>query len=144
MGGPAAPENQRSLRILLAEDSQHNRFLIQSCLKKTPYQLVIAENGEIAVGQFTSGEYDLVLMDVQMPVMYGYTATKAIREWEKEQGVEPTPIIALTAHALNEDAQKSLDAGCTAHVVKPIKKYFLWKPYSNIPGAWQHDATEWC
>ena len=125
VGGPAIPEDQRSLRILLAEDSQHNRFLIQSYLKNTLYQLDIAENGEIAVGQFTSGEYDLVLMDVQMPVMDGYTATKAIREWEKEQGVEPTPIIALTAHALNEDAQKSLDAGCTDHVTKPINRVLL-------------------
>lgn len=118
-------EDKRALRILLVEDSQHNRFLVQSYMKETSYQLDTAENGEIAVGKFTSGAYDLVLMDVQMPVMDGYTATQVIREWEKEHGVEPTPIIALTANALNEDDQKSLNAGCTAHVTKPIKKAVL-------------------
>jgi CheY-like chemotaxis protein len=61
-------------------------------------------------------------MDMQMPVMDGYTATERIRKWEKENGVRPTPIIALTANALKEDAQRSLDAGCTAHLTKPIKK----------------------
>ena len=57
-----------------------------------------------------------------MPVMDGYTATREIRRWEEENGVRPTPIIALTANALKEDAQKSLDAGCTAHLTKPIRK----------------------
>jgi len=121
-GSAATPEDRRTLRILLVEDSQHNRFLVQSYLKKTSYQIDIAENGEIAVEKFTSEGYDLLLMDVQMPVMDGYTATKLIRQWEREQGVKPTPIIALTANALNEDVQKSLDAGCTDHVPKPIKK----------------------
>lgn len=61
-------------------------------------------------------------MDIQMPVMDGYTATKTIRKWEREMGIKPTPIIALTAYALKEEVQKSLDAGCTAHLIKPIKK----------------------
>lgn len=115
------------LRILLVEDSPDNRLLIQSYFKKTPYQLEVAENGEIAVEKFKSGDYHLVLMDMQMPVMDGYTATKMIREWESEQiklGLKPapTPIIALTAHALKEDEQKSLKAGCTTYLTKPIKK----------------------
>ena len=63
-----------------------------------------------------------MLMDMQMPVMDGYTATKEIREWETEKGIMPTPIIALTANALKEDAQRSLDVGCTAHLTKPIRK----------------------
>lgn len=118
-------ETQHALRILLVEDSEDNRLLIQSYLKKTPYQLDVAENGEIAVGKFTSGEYDLVLMDVQMPVMDGYAATEAIRMWEEGKGVKPTPILALTANALKEDAQKSLDAGCNGHITKPVKKNAL-------------------
>jgi CheY-like chemotaxis protein len=57
-----------------------------------------------------------------MPIMDGYTATALIRKWEQEVGRDPRPIIALTAHALKEDEQKSIDAGCTAHVTKPVKK----------------------
>jgi CheY-like chemotaxis protein len=126
------PEDQRALRILLAEDSEDNRLLIQSYLKKTPYQIDIAENGEIAVEKFISEKYDLVLMDMQMPVMDGYTATKAIRKWERENEVKATPIIALTAYALKEDKQKSLEAGCTAHLIKPIKKQTLIETIYSI------------
>ena len=100
-------------------------MLILTYLKKLPYVLEVAENGEIAVEKFTSGQYDLVLMDMQMPVMDGYTATKSIRDWESAQGATATPVIALTANALKEDEQKSLDAGCTGHLTKPIKKSLL-------------------
>ena len=114
-----------SLSILLAEDTEDNRLLIQAYLKQTPYRLDFAENGEVACGKFKVGRYDLVLMDMQMPVMDGYTATGTIREWERAHHRPPTPIIALTAHALQGDAQKSLEAGCTAHLTKPIKKATL-------------------
>jgi two-component system sensor histidine kinase/response regulator len=124
--GDSQPVDTRPLRILYAEDSADNRMLIQSYLKRLPYTLEIAENGAIAVEKFAAGPpYDLVLMDMQMPVMDGCTATTTIRKWEQEHGREPTPIIALTAHAFKEDLQKSLDAGCTAHVTKPIKKAVL-------------------
>jgi len=119
------PGDQRALHILMVEDSKDNRLLVQSYLKKTPYRLDIAENGKSAVEKFKSGAYDLVLMDIQMPVMDGYTATKTIRKWESEKRLKPTPIIALTAHAFKEDAQKSLDAGCNTHITKPIKKASL-------------------
>ncbi|NQT70906.1 MAG: PAS domain S-box protein [Desulfobacteraceae bacterium] len=123
MGMPAAPEDLQPLNILLVEDVEDNRLLIQSYLKKTPYQIEIAENGVIAVEKFTSGKYDIVLMDIQMPVMDGYTATREIRAWERKQGVKKvTPIVALTAYATKEEEQKSVDAGCTAHLTKPIKK----------------------
>ena len=122
---PAPVEDKRPLRILLVEDSEDNRLLIQAYLKTSPYQIDLAENGKIALDKFTSGEYDLVLMDIQMPVMDGYSATKAIRKWEREKGAKTTPIIALTAHAFKEDVQKSLDAGCSDHVTKPIKKQVL-------------------
>ena len=119
---PVAIEEIPPLNIILVEDSRDNRLLIESYLKKTPHKIEIAENGEIAVEKFMSGKYDIVFMDMQMPVMDGYTATKIIRKWEGEKGMETTPIIALTAHAIKEDEQKSLDAGCTAHLTKPIKK----------------------
>lgn len=117
--------DQHALSILLAEDSEDNRLLIQSYLKNTPHQIDIAENGEIAVEKFKTGKYDIVLMDIQMPVMDGYSATQMIRKWEKDKGLKSTPIVALTAHALKEEKQKSIDSGCTSHITKPVKKRIL-------------------
>ena len=122
---PAPAKDQRVLRILLAEDSPDNRLLVQSYLKRTPHHLDLADNGAIAVAKFRARGFDLVLMDMQMPVLDGYAATRKIRQWEKEIGRTPTPIIALTAFALQEEIRKSLDAGCTAHLTKPIKKAIL-------------------
>ncbi|RMG73825.1 MAG: response regulator [Nitrospirae bacterium] len=119
--------DEKPKRILLVEDSPDNRLLIQSYLKKTPHLVDIAENGQQAVEKFKSGSYDLVLMDVEMPVMDGYTATREIRQWEKQRGLKPTPVVALTAHALKEEEQKSIEAGCDAHLTKPIKKAVLFE-----------------
>ena len=133
---PAVPEDQSGLRILLVEDDEDNRFQVESYLKETACELDMAENGEIAVGKFKSGKYDLVLMDIQMPVMDGYAATKEIRSWEHENGAQPTPIIALTAYALQEEADKSLEVGCTAHISKPVKRApFLEAIYKHADGA---------
>ena len=120
-------ENNRPLRVLLVEDCEDNRLLMNAYLRNTQYQVDVAENGEVAVRRFVAGQYDLVLMDIQMPVMDGYTATKMIRQWEMEQGVIATPIIALTACARKEDVDNCLAAGCTAHVSKPVKKHALLK-----------------
>ncbi len=119
------PEDKRALRILLVEDSADNRLLIQSYLKRTQYRIDVAENGAVAIEKFKSGRYDLVLMDMQMPVMDGYSATQVIRKWERDRGVECTPIVALTAYARKEEWQRSIDAGCTAHITKPVKKATL-------------------
>ncbi len=142
-------EDQRPLRILLAEDYKSNQVIIQSFLRKTQYQLDIVEDGAAAVLKFKSGTYDLVLMDVQMPGMDGYTATTAIREWEQERGLNPTPILALTAHALKDEAERSLKVGCNAHLTKPITKFTLfkniyectksWQPYPEKPGRRETD-----
>ncbi|MFA5182084.1 MAG: response regulator [Syntrophales bacterium] len=114
---------KRALRILLAEDNEDNRTLTWMYLKNTPHDMQMAENGRLAVDMFISeGPFDLVFMDIQMPIMDGYEATRAIRSWEEAQGRKRTTIIALTAHALKEDLQKSLDAGCDAHLTKPLKK----------------------
>ncbi len=129
-----ASKDKRVLSILLAEDNKDNRFLIQAYLKKTRYKIDIAENGKIAVKKFKSNKYDLVLMDIQMPEMDGYTATKMIRKWEKQKRVKSTPIIALTAYALKEEVQKSLDIGCTAHLSKPITKAKLLQTIYDYAG----------
>jgi CheY-like chemotaxis protein len=124
-GAPTPPTEVRALRILLVEDSTDNQLLIRSYLKQTPYRLDIADHGAIALELFKNGYYDLILMDVQMPVMDGYEATKAIRAWEREHDLPPTKVIALTALALKEDGVKIFEAGCDAHMTKPIKKHTL-------------------
>jgi signal transduction histidine kinase/CheY-like chemotaxis protein len=124
-GAPSPPTEVRALRILLVEDSTDNQLLIRSYLKQTPYRLDIADHGAIALELFKNGYYDLILMDVQMPVMDGYEATKAIRAWEREHDLPPTKVIALTALALKEDGVKIFEAGCDAHMTKPIKKHTL-------------------
>ena len=118
---PALPARH----ILLVEDSPDNRTITLAYLQDTPYRVDIAENGAVAYEKFTAGHYDLVLMDRQMPVMDGLTATRAIREWEQANHRPPTPIIALTASALKGDQEKCVAAGCTAYLTKPIKQEVL-------------------
>jgi CheY-like chemotaxis protein len=142
---PPPPEplvaDHRPLRILLVEDSEDNRFLVQAYLKNSPYTIEMALNGQIAVEKFLCGTYDLILMDIQMPVMDGYTATREIRRLEREEGRRPTPIIALTAYGLKEDIRKCLEAGCDDHLTKPLRKPVLlealrrWVP----PGSGAED-----
>ena len=119
---PKIDEGIRPLNILIAEDSPDNLRVIQAYLKNLPYRLDHAEDGEIAVAKFIAGKYDLVLMDMQMPVLDGYDAVRQIRRWESENGKAPTPIAALTASALEEDVKNTIEAGCTSHLSKPIKK----------------------
>jgi PAS domain S-box-containing protein len=114
-----------ALRILLAEDSPDNCIITIAYLEDTPYQVQIAETGAIACKMFEAGRYDLVLMDRQMPVMDGLTATRTIRAWEQANHRPPTPIIALTASALKGDREMCLAAGCTAFLTKPIKQEVL-------------------
>src|SRR4029450_12503920 len=99
-----------------------SRWLIS---KNPPYRVEIAETGAIACKMFELGHYDLVLMDRQMPVMDGLTATRTIRAWEQANDRPPTPIIALTASALKRDREMCLAAGCAAFLTKPIKQEVL-------------------
>ena len=114
------------LRILLADDSADNRFLVLSYLRETWAAVDIAENGEAAVESFRrNGSYDVVLMDVEMPVMDGYTATREIRRIERDTGAAPTPVLALTAHAFADMAARGFEAGFTDLLTKPIRKTTL-------------------
>ncbi len=110
------------LRILLVDDAQENRLLVNAHLKSKNCQITMAENGVEAIKKFKGQEFDLVLMDLQMPEMDGYEATRRIKQWEREQDLKPTPIVALTAHALTEDIKKTKKLGFDNHFTKPIKK----------------------
>jgi len=119
---PSDEQVVRPLRILLVEDNQDNQLLFTFYLKRTPHQVIVAENGKIGVEKYTDKTFDVVFMDMEMPVMDGLAATRAIREWERQNNVRQVPIIALTAHALKGKEQESLEAGCTGHMTKPFKK----------------------
>jgi len=127
---PVAP--QRSLSILLAEDTADIRMLMGALLGNTPHSVDMACNGQEALAKYMAGNYDLVLMDMQMPVMDGLSATLRIREWERSHGRPPVPVIALTAGAKRSDHLKSREAGCTAHLSKPLRKETLLRTISDV------------
>ena len=136
---PAASE-MPAMHILLADDSEDNRFLIAEYLKRSSCILDIAENGEIALGMMKSRHYDLVLMDAHMPVMDGLDATRAMRDWERVQNASPLPILALTADAFKESAGQSAAAGFTAHLTKPIAKATLMDAIRRYASACDRPA----
>ncbi len=119
-------QNSHGQTLLLVEDSKYNRLVVKTYLKNLPVVIDVADNGLAAVEKFINGKYDLILMDIQMPVMDGLTATCKIREWEKKENLMSIPIIAMSAYALEEDINKSIAAGCNEHLSKPVsKKDFL-------------------
>jgi PAS domain S-box-containing protein len=133
-------ENNHHLRILLVEDNAVNRMLAVRLLEKRGHQVTMAENGKEAVAAFEKSSFDLVLMDVQMPVMDGFEATAAIRQREKASG-EHLPIVAMTAHAMTGDRQRCLDAGMDDYISKPIQLQELTEllgRYSAVTPAGTH------
>ena len=132
----AIPRDDRALRILCADDSKENQFLIEAYCRATPYRLTFAEDGQVAYDLFTHGNFDLVLMDIQMPRVDGLQCTQMIRQWEKAQHRPATPIVAVTAH----DNQKSAQvfdgtAGFTSHLVKPISASSLRRKVIEVTHA---------
>jgi|GEM_PF-3593974 PAS domain S-box-containing protein len=115
------------VRILLAEDNIDNQMLAKRLLENAGYSVEIAQNGEEAVEAFKRSNYDLILMDIQMPVMDGFEATSRIREIEKEGGKDRTPIIALTAHAMKGYREKCLEHGMDDYITKPLKRHVLYE-----------------
>jgi len=106
-------------RLLVAEDDPVTRKVLGIMLQATKYEIDFAENGQKVVDMWGNGRYDLVLMDVQMPLLNGFEATAAIREKERARGCH-IPIVAMTAHALKEDEERCLAAGMDAYISKPI------------------------
>jgi len=114
-----------TLRILVADDSEDNRTVIREYLKKLPYVIDYVEDGASALERLQTGRYDLALMDVHMPLMDGYAAVRAFREYERDQNHQALPVLALTADAFKDAVDRSLAAGFTMHLAKPIRKSTL-------------------
>ena len=122
----------RAMRVLAAEDNRTNRFVLEKMLKDLDIELHFAENGLEAVQSFESQRPDVIFTDISMPRMDGKEATRRIRAIEADQGLEPCPIIAITAHAMEGDADDILAAGVDHYLTKPLKKQKL---IDHIVGA---------
>ncbi len=117
----------KPLKILVVDDGRDNQLLIKAFFRKLPFELHMAENGRTALKLFQEQQFDLVLMDLQMPDLDGYAATAAMRKWEMQHQKMKTPIIALSAFALQAEKDRALKAGCDAYLTKPVKKDALLK-----------------
>ncbi|MDI6900739.1 MAG: response regulator [Anaerosomatales bacterium] len=104
-------------KILLVEDNPQNRYLVTFLLEKNGYEVVIAEDGEQALSVVEEEEPDLILMDVQLPKMDGYEATRRIKADARFKDI---PLVALTAHSMKGDRGKALAAGCDDYITKPV------------------------
>jgi PAS domain S-box-containing protein len=124
-------EHEQSLRLLLAEDHPVNRKLAARILEKMGHAVEVAATGKEALSAARTGRYHLIFMDIQMPEMDGLEATRKIREGEKLTG-NHVPIVALTAHALNEDMERCLDAGMDAFISKPIDPEKIYEVIDNL------------
>ena len=109
-----------SVEILLVEDTPLNQKVILAMLARLGHSVTLAQDGEQALAYFECQQFDLILMDIQMPVMDGVTATRHIRQREAERHLPPTPIVALTAHAMAGDRERYLAAGMDEYVAKPV------------------------
>lgn len=126
------PEDSRSLKILLAEDNPINTKLALGFLKLKKWEVDAAENGLAAVNLFKNNNYDLILMDISMPEMDGIDATQEIRRWEQENHLEPTPVVALSAHAMKGDIDKALASGMDDYLTKPFNSKDLYQTISRL------------
>ncbi len=123
------------LEILIAEDNRKNQMLIEKYFEDQPASIQLVENGRKAFRAFRRGDPDIVLMDVQMPEVDGHEATRRIREFEDEHDLSRTPVVALTAHAMEQHRQESLEAGCDDHITKPIKRPELFSTIASYVAA---------
>ena len=137
---PAAPavtptRSARRLRVLVAEDNPVNQRLAQHLLERRGHTPILAANGREALDLATHDQFDLVLMDLQMPEMDGFETTASIRARERDARAPRLPIIALTAHAMQGDRQRCLDADMDGYVAKPIKPVELFEVIDRVMTA---------
>ena len=126
---PTEVAGMAKLRVLLAEDNPVNQLLVVRLLEGRGHQVVVAGNGREAVAVASQQSFDMVLMDVQMPEMDGFEATRILRE---RTGAQTVPIIAMTAHAMQGDREKCLSAGMNAYISKPIRPEELFDTIKQL------------
>ncbi|MGZ6045859.1 MAG: response regulator [Isosphaeraceae bacterium] len=132
---PAPASQHGTLHILLAEDNEVNQMYAVELLQRRGHTVVVANNGQEALADWEMGTFDIVLMDVQMPLMDGFAATAAIRQRENATG-RHTPIIALTAHVMKGDRERCLAAGMDAYASKPLRSQELFAAIDGLlPGG---------
>ena len=134
---PTPADTAPTPRILVAEDNDDNFTLLRQILMRAGFVVERAENGGLALAQAKQKRYDIVLMDLEMPEVDGFTATRLLRTWERESGTEAVPIIALTAHGMSGYRDRCMDEGMNDFLVKPIIKEQLldtvWKWVDRRP-----------
>ncbi len=129
---PTVPPDTGAIQVLAAEDNPTNRLVLKTLLDIAGAQLTLVENGAEAVKAWSRQPWDIILMDVQMPVMDGLAATREIRKREVQSGRPRTPVIALTASTLAHQIAEYFDAGMDAHVAKPIEAQYLFQTISSL------------
>ena len=130
----AVQKAQRSLSILLVEDNPVNQKVAAAMLNKRGHRVVIASNGREALEVQNKANFDLILMDIQMPEMDGLQATEAIRDKEKDSGGRRIPIVAMTAHAVAGFQEMCFAAGMDGYISKPIQPNVLYQALDEAVG----------
>jgi two-component system, sensor histidine kinase len=140
---PAASfDETASVRVLAAEDNPVNQLVLKTLLGQVGVDVHVVDNGALAVQAWQTAAWDVILMDVQMPVMDGLTATAAIREQEAARNLRRTPIVALTANAMSHQVAEYLAAGMDAHVAKPIDAGALFEVLQAVLDAADAEPAE--
>lgn len=132
-----------SLRVLIADDSQTNRIILASMLEERGHQVIEAADGAELVALVAQGtEIDLILTDIRMPHLDGLRATQEIRRIEQERNASPTPIVAVTAQAFNDQIEECLKAGMNGVLVKPIEPVDLENTLRGLKGAYTYEKKK--
>jgi CheY-like chemotaxis protein/HPt (histidine-containing phosphotransfer) domain-containing protein len=127
-----------TVRVLLAEDNAINQEIATAMLEDTGYHVTAAENGRVVLSMLASSDFDVILMDCQMPEMDGFEATRELRRRENETGGHRTPVIALTANAIGGDRERCLEAGMDDYISKPFRRDILLKTLAH----WTRDERK--
>ena len=122
-------------RVLLAEDHPVNRRVVELILAPFEVELTVAEDGRQALGRLAEGRFDLVLMDMQMPVLDGLAATRQLRAREAAFGLPRTPVLILSANAMRQHREEAAAAGADRHVAKPVTAQVLLEALAETLGG---------
>jgi signal transduction histidine kinase/CheY-like chemotaxis protein len=137
VSGPRHSRTAYKVHVLVVEDNPVNQLVASDMLDALGYKVEIANNGAEALEEIRKRSFDIVLMDVEMPVMDGYSATREIRRWERETGTGPVPVIAMTANAMSDDQARCIESGMDDHLAKPFSLEALagliklWTPQAH-------------